>query len=166
MSVLMTTRNLALLTDRHSGLPRNSAGRSTTVLILAASFCPLLNGTPCDVGTGEATREHRTWRLVAGNFDAILIDAILMPRAVHYLNGLAADDGPAGVVNRLSRGVHPAAHPPRLSTAAAHPAREPRGAFWSLAEAQSSMCVGGAAKSRPQGCWSGPIKSQRLSGTR
>src|SRR6202011_1411913 len=32
--------------------------------------------------------------------------------------------------------------------------------------AQSSMCVGGSAKPRSQGCWSGPIKSQRLSGTR
>jgi hypothetical protein len=32
--------------------------------------------------------------------------------------------------------------------------------------AQPSMCVGGSAKPRSQGCWSGPIKSQRLSGTR
>jgi hypothetical protein len=32
--------------------------------------------------------------------------------------------------------------------------------------AQSSMCVGGSAKPRSHGCWSGPIKSQRLSGTR
>src|SRR6267378_1269377 len=32
--------------------------------------------------------------------------------------------------------------------------------------AQSSMCVGGSAKARSEGCWSGPIKSQRLTGTR
>jgi hypothetical protein len=29
------------------------------------------------------------------------------------------------MLSRSGRGVHPAAHPPRLSTAAAHPAREP-----------------------------------------
>jgi hypothetical protein len=32
--------------------------------------------------------------------------------------------------------------------------------------AQPSMCVGGSAKARSDGCWSGPIKSQCLSGTR
>ena len=32
-----------------------------------------------------------------------------------------------GAGRRSARGVHPAAHPPRLSTAAAHPAPEPHG---------------------------------------
>jgi hypothetical protein len=38
-------------------------------------------------------------------------------------------------------------------------------ASWA-SSAQSSMCVGGLAKARSHGCWSGPIKSQVLSGTR
>ena len=65
-----------------------------------------------------------------------------------------------------ARGVHPAAHPPRLSTAAGHPAREPHReeapliaarSRWSRCRARAEQMVPHA----PRTCWRPDAETQR-----